>query len=324
MKLLLSLLVSLLLVSLSPAQEVFTAFHTTTDDGRFNYGRVRSNATLDGTALGQWSWAGVCGVLANGEIWHAFARFKMFERDLYNTINEGAQITVTTGLIGKTRGSTRDQSHGIPVEVFLVLDPAGEVVPDGSEPDFFNAWDWADQLGLGYTHTVSLGMVSADAPMADQDTLVEYPNDPGRFGLSIDHPAMVLTWDITEHLKNWISEGLLTANSTIAIGFVQRFGEIVNEQGEPDPLNPSLLPAQNELMLFELTNLNLKVFDQAAGAMWADYSQNEDGFVDTGDWMGVINVSQGDWVYNFALGGFIFMPEDFVQQNGAWGFILRN
>lgn len=307
-------------------QEIFTAYvpGLEGDAGRFNYGRVQMTSTLDGTEVGQWSWAGgLVGVVSNGNTWHGFARYKMFERDLYNSINEGQQITLTTGLIAKTRGSERNNDYGIPVEVFLVLDPNGQVVPEGSEPDIFTAWDWADELGLGYPNTVSLGIIQPDDyEMADQDTLVEYPMDPGKFGLTVDHPAMEIEFDITDHLKGWIDEGLLTASSTIAVGFVQRLGNIVDESGNPDPLNPSLLPAQNEFMLFEVVNMHLSVFAEAASDTWAGYTLREDGYVDTGSFMGFI-APMGDYVWNVNLNAYLYVPEASVSEAGAWVYIGR-
>lgn len=308
------------------AQEIFTTYvpGLPDDAGRFNYGRVQITETLDGTLLGQWSWAGgLVGVRSSGNIWHGFGRYKMFERGLYNSIDNGEQITVTTGLIAKTRGSERNNDYGIPVEVYLVLDPNGQVVPEGSEPDVFNAWDWADELGLGYTHKVSLGIIQPDDyDMADQETLVEYPTDPGKFGLTVDHPAMEIVFDLTEPLKGWIDEGLLTENSTIAIGFVQRLGDIVDDQGNPDPLNPSLLPAQNELMLFEVVNMHLSVYAEAPGDTWAGYEVREDGWVDTGGFMGWV-YPVGDYVWNIYLDQYIFIPESDVSDSGAWMYIGR-
>lgn len=308
------------------AQQIFTTYvpDQPDDAGRYNYGRVQITPTLDGTNNGQWSWAGgLVGVVSNGAIWHGFGRYKMAERDLFNAIDSGEQVTVTTGLIAKTRGSERNNEYGIPVEVFLVLDPNGQIVPEGSEPDIFTAWDWANELGLGYPDTVSLGVIQPDDyDMADQDTLVEYPMDPGKFGLTVDHPAMEIEFDITDHLNGWISDGLLTADSTIAIGFYQRLGTVVDGEGNPDPLNPSLLPAQNEFMLFEVINMHLSVYDEAQGGTWAGYEVRPDGWVETGDFIGWV-YPDGDYVWSASLDKHIYMPEDGVTASGAWTYIWK-
>ncbi|MCD8482862.1 MAG: hypothetical protein LR015_09495 [Verrucomicrobia bacterium] len=308
------------------AGEIFTAYvpGLPNNEGVFNYGRVRINSTLDGTALGQWTQAGgLTGVTATGEVWNGFARFKMRERNLFEAISNAGSVTVTTGLIAKTRGSTRDNNFGIPVEVFLVLDPNGQFVAQGAEPNIFNAWDWADELGLGYNDRVSLGIIQpGDYDMADQTTLVEYPMHPGAFGLSVNHPAMVITFDITQHLEQWRTQGLLTANSSIAIGFYQRFGNIVNEQGQPDPFNPTLLPAQNEFMLFEVANMHLTVSDAAPAPTWAGFAKFEDGWVYTGGFLGFV-FPVGDFVFVDALQNWIYLPESLVEQGGAWTYVFR-
>lgn len=308
------------------AEDIFTAYvpNLPNDEGRFNYGRVRINTTLDGTALGQWSWAGgLTGVTAAGEIWSGFARFQMGQRDLFQAISHAESITYTTGLIAKTRGSERNNDFGIPVEIFLVLDPAGQFVPSGSEPNVFTAWDWADELGFGYNDRVSLGIIQpGDFDMADQTTLVEYPAHPGGFGLTVGHPAMEIVFDITEYLKAWIDDGLMTASSSIAIGFYQRLGNVIDEQGRPDPLNPSLLPAQNEFMLFEVVNSHLTVGEGAGAPTWAGYPIAEGGFVDTGDFMGVI-YPVGDFIYVYDLGSWMFLPESHVSESGAWSYIFK-
>ena len=56
---------------------------------------------------------------------------------------------------------------------------------------------------------------------------------------------------------------------------------------------------------------------------WAGYSVDENGWVDTGSWMGHVNVTHGDWLYVYAIESFVFMKESSVQVNGAWGFILN-
>lgn len=60
-----------------------------------------------------------------------------------------------------------------------------------------------------------------------------------------------------------------------------------------------------------------------SGPTWAGYPVDPEGFVDTGDFIGLINVSLGEWIFNFPLGRFIFMPEGNVGEGGAWGFVLK-
>lgn len=59
-------------------------------------------------------------------------------------------------------------------------------------------------------------------------------------------------------------------------------------------------------------------------ATWAGYvKDSNEGFVDTGEWLGWINVSGGDWVWVYDLGSYMYLPESLVTSNGAWTYILR-
>ena len=57
--------------------------------------------------------------------------------------------------------------------------------------------------------------------------------------------------------------------------------------------------------------------------MWAGFSVDALGWVDTGDFLGVINVIFGDFVYMLSNGKFIYLPETHVTGHGAWGYIFR-
>lgn len=61
--------------------------------------------------------------------------------------------------------------------------------------------------------------------------------------------------------------------------------------------------------------------------IWADYpifENNGDAFVDTGKWMGLLNMTQAPWVYSRSLGSWIFLVEaQAVAAHGAWTYVLR-
>ena len=58
--------------------------------------------------------------------------------------------------------------------------------------------------------------------------------------------------------------------------------------------------------------------------LWAGYEVAELGWVDTGTWMGYLNVASGDWVWSASLATYIYLPEDFVSESGAWTYIPGN
>lgn len=57
---------------------------------------------------------------------------------------------------------------------------------------------------------------------------------------------------------------------------------------------------------------------------WAGWPiLDEAGTVDTGDWLGRLNVASGDWVWSYAMGRFLYLPESLVSSAGSWAFLLR-
>lgn len=293
--------------------DIFTALHNDTAEGPFNQGRVRANATFDGTILGQWIARGNAGTAGDGTVWSGFSRYKMDERDLFNKINNAGTITWTTGLIQKEKNRTVDPVNGgHDVDVYLVLDPTGRIVPSGQEPSHLTAWDWANELGMGYEHTVYLGRIPQSEPMAtDEEKTPELV-------IPLDSPAMRITFDLTDHLKDWISGGLLTEASTIAVGLVQRQAVITDGAGNPKFDDPNLYI--HSQMVFEVGNAHLAT---SAGGMEKgpppfDAYDLVDGYVDTGDWLGLVYVEQAPWAYVVDLASWVY-----VSDTSGWVYIPK-
>ena len=60
---------------------------------------------------------------------------------------------------------------------------------------------------------------------------------------------------------------------------------------------------------------------RVATPTWAGFPIEDGDNVNTGDWMGWINVTYAPWTYNFALGEWMYMREDRVNENGGWAFL---
>jgi hypothetical protein len=69
---------------------------------------------------------------------------------------------------------------------------------------------------------------------------------------------------------------------------------------------------------FHIDNLRIVEVDK-----WASWVKSGDD-VDTGTWMGWLNVANGDWVWSYSLNGYIYLPESHVSESGAWTYILAN
>ena len=55
---------------------------------------------------------------------------------------------------------------------------------------------------------------------------------------------------------------------------------------------------------------------------WAGFPLVEDVFADTGTWLGFLEVSQAPWCFSYNLGKYIYLPEGWVTQSGAYIYNL--
>lgn len=57
---------------------------------------------------------------------------------------------------------------------------------------------------------------------------------------------------------------------------------------------------------------------------WAFWMPNEDGDVNTSpdgeDFMGWVNVADAPYIWHYAFNTFVYMPEDFISESGAWSY----
>jgi hypothetical protein len=56
---------------------------------------------------------------------------------------------------------------------------------------------------------------------------------------------------------------------------------------------------------------------------WNGLPVDGNGNVDTGDWMGIINVSNGDFVYSYTLEQYIYLPESIITDSGSWTYFFK-
>ncbi len=59
------------------------------------------------------------------------------------------------------------------------------------------------------------------------------------------------------------------------------------------------------------------------GSSWQGYDLDENGFTDTGDWMGWVMAANAPWVYNMDLGGWTYIPDEAISDSGAWVYVPR-
>jgi hypothetical protein len=57
---------------------------------------------------------------------------------------------------------------------------------------------------------------------------------------------------------------------------------------------------------------------------WSDYPWfNEQGDVNTGNFLGWISVRPGDWLWSYSFSNWLYMPEPETDKAGAWGYLPR-
>ena len=70
-------------------------------------------------------------------------------------------------------------------------------------------------------------------------------------------------------------------------------------------------------------NLEGYVAGDGSGTTWAGYSVDENGWADTGSWMGWVNVTNAPWIIVVNLGGYAYVPEASVTSSGGWCYIIN-
>ena len=62
---------------------------------------------------------------------------------------------------------------------------------------------------------------------------------------------------------------------------------------------------------------------EATADRWAGYEIDSNGWVNTGEWMGMLNVIHAPWIYSQLRQDWLFIEESFVSEDGTWIFIPR-
>jgi hypothetical protein len=64
---------------------------------------------------------------------------------------------------------------------------------------------------------------------------------------------------------------------------------------------------------------NLEAYIESAGpAPWNGFAVDENGWADTGDWMGMVNVAADPWIWVNDLTKYLYIPSEGTGTGGAW------
>jgi hypothetical protein len=77
---------------------------------------------------------------------------------------------------------------------------------------------------------------------------------------------------------------------------------------------------------FRLDNIAISTgpLPEPPAPQWAGYDIDENGAVDTGAWLGVLNVNYGDYVWSYTLESFLYLPESHAEMaGGSWSYVYN-
>jgi beta-glucanase (GH16 family) len=80
--------------------------------------------------------------------------------------------------------------------------------------------------------------------------------------------------------------------------------------------------AQTDAATVTFSNLLATHNGEPFADTWADWPMTGNA-VDTGDFMGWLEISYAPWIWSYSMDGWIYMPEENVSDNGSWVFVPR-
>lgn len=277
-------------------------------DSRFDAGRVQMNASLTGTRLGQWAnsatGAGNVGWNDDG-IWYSFTRFGAEDTEglpvdeIFNRIDAAERIELVTDVYWYEIAEGFPGDPGVRVSVYFVPQL---VVPAGSLPTTQNTWPFL------YPNAVKVAVIPPSTEPLRQSN--RGADGPGPYDPASD--VLDIRIDLTPHIKNAIAEGQLDASTPWGIVY---FPEAMEDQLDV-PNNPNWIDKRQTVMLSGHDRLEL--FDDAGTPQWYGYDLDDEGWTNTGDWLGWVNAWDDPYVLILDLGRYGYIPND-----SGWVYLPR-
>jgi hypothetical protein len=308
-------LIALGLATAATAQEVVQI------DPLFDSGRVATN-DLATTNFGQWS-NGTGSSKANNVgwnetrgIWYSFIRFAgernangvtygLSLADWHSTLSAAGSVTLRGDVSWVEINPDFPGAPGVPVSIWLV---PGLDIPEGSLPTFDNTWPW------NYANAVKVTSVPVEEMSPLRASWNAAEADPINTREDMSYAFQV---DLTDAIKAAIAAGHMTPETPWGIVL---FPEEMETQLNV-PNNPQWIDRRGTV--FQGSFWEIVIAEgEAQPTEWAGYAIDESGWVDTGAFMGMV-YPLGDFVYALDLGQWIYLPESFVVEGGAWTYLPR-
>lgn len=78
-----------------------------------------------------------------------------------------------------------------------------------------------------------------------------------------------------------------------------------------------------DTLAIDTTGENLSTPTPGPAALWAGFSVDANGWVNTGDWLGYVNVDKAPWIYSDDLDNWMYIEEANVSSSGGWVFVVN-
>lgn len=312
------LLLAFALVPFSAASaEQVVQIHPLFDSGRV---ATRDLATTD---FAQWT-NGVGATRANNVgwneqrgIWYSFIRFAgtraegqqvfgLSLADWHAALTAAGSVTLRGDVNWHEVNPDFPVEPGVRVSVWLI---PGLEIPEGALPSFANTWPW------NYAHSTKVMSFGPEDVTPLHASWGDAEFDPTN---TRDKMAYELEIDLTEAIKAALAAGQMTPTTPWGIVF---FPEAMEDQLNV-PNNPQWLTRQQTVLHGGFWEVVIAEGTDPVPSTWAGFPLDEDGWVDTGDFMGMLNVV-GDFVYSFSLDQWLYLPESAVFESGAWTYVYR-
>lgn len=237
----------------------------------------------------------------------------------------------TSMFAGRTRGTagTLDRRGLVQFDLEGVLPATATIdsvtlslsvikVPIGGGPDaFFRIHRLTRDWGEGASNAGALGGKGAaaepgDATWLESDFGVQAWTTPGGdYGSEVSAEEYLSG----EGLYYWSGEGLLADVSAWLQDPAGNFGWII--VGQEFFGSAASFASRHYFNEVERPRLIIEFTND-----WAGYPISEDGVhVDTGDFLGMVNIQHDPWIWVYSLDRYIYMPSDGVLMEGSWSFL---
>jgi hypothetical protein len=231
----------------------------------------------------------------------------------------------------------------------MVAQPQLDAKENGRLMSIFLDPSWFSATGAG-TYRLKFDVIAGSSPGAGRvyigagsgydlsgttDAKLNLPLSAAGFGVKKADGTIV--WPALTGLNGATAQHLLTTSTEWILADETATGEFRDTPGAPFDVETSATLTFNfeydgtsaVVIAFGGYNTDVKIDNisiatiGAGGDTWAGYDIIDGQFVDTGSFLGFLEISSAPWVYSYDFGGYLYLPEGNVSLSGAWGFIPR-